>query len=120
MTAPKRVGAIFNVNFNIVFKTITCASVGEQKNFDNITTHGTNVGKKMQCLHHNAGQSLNDSMIHQFKIFSAFKHQVTAKRMFRHYSFMAQSVLQQVHNLLHSTGCDLVLPLPNLSTFTFP
>jgi hypothetical protein len=29
VTALKYVGALFNVNFNIVFKTITCALVGE-------------------------------------------------------------------------------------------
>jgi len=29
VTAPKHVGSCFNVNFNIVFKTINCASVCE-------------------------------------------------------------------------------------------
>jgi hypothetical protein len=32
----------FNVNFNITFKALSCASVGE-KNFNNIKMHGTTV-----------------------------------------------------------------------------
>jgi len=42
-----------------------------------------NVKKTKQCLHHSAGKSLNDSMIHQFKIFSSIQTSSYCKKDFQ-------------------------------------
>jgi hypothetical protein len=39
--------------------------------------------KKNHFLHHNAGKSLNDSMIHQFKIFSRIQTSSYSKKDFQ-------------------------------------
>jgi hypothetical protein len=81
--------------------------------------------QKIHGLHHNAGKSLNDSIIHQFKIFSSIQTSSNNKKYFQTLFIHGTVCLATgtVHNLFHqefSTRCDLVLPLSNFTTFNFP
>ena len=80
MCQPKYFGAIFNVNFNIVLRQSLVRQLVNKKTLTISQRTVRMWKKKKQFLHHNAGQSLNDSMIHQFKIFSSIQTSSYSKK----------------------------------------